>query len=108
MTGTLNLIVAGSAAVGAAALNSLPILAIGGAAYLALVAWDLASVDTWKRALRDSRQALAELPDPDSLIDPVVKSQVRSLLATKRELTGVLSKNPEQVTQYVQMALGSL
>jgi len=108
MTGTLNLVVAGSAAVGAALMNSIPILAIGGAAYVALVAWDLASPAHWKRALRSKQLAASEMPDPDTLVDATVKKHVRSLLATKRELTEVLSHNPEQVNQYVAMALGSL
>ncbi len=108
MTGTLNLVVAGSAAVGAALFSSIPILAIGGAAYVALVAWDLASVDHWKRALRSARAGPTELPDPQSVIDPIVQKQVRNLLATKRELSVVLSHNPAQVNQYVGMALGSL
>ena len=40
-TSTLNLVVAGSTAVLAAALQSLPLLGLGAAAYVALVAWDL-------------------------------------------------------------------
>ncbi len=42
-TSTLNLVVVGSAALGATLLQSLPVLAIGGVTYLALIAWDLAS-----------------------------------------------------------------
>jgi hypothetical protein len=108
LTGTVNLVVAGSAAVGAAVFQSLPILAIGGAAYVALVAWDLVSVDHWKRALRSTRPGGVELPNPKSLTDEMLKKHVQSLLSTKRELADVLSHNPAPVNQYVAMALGSL
>ena len=48
--GTVNLVVAGAAAVGAAALHSVPVLALGGVAYAALGAWDLVTPAFWRKA----------------------------------------------------------
>src|SRR6185295_1970447 len=59
-TDTINLVVAGSAAVGAAALSSWAVAALGGLTYAALVAWDVASPKYWKKVL-------ARKPPPPSL-----------------------------------------
>src|SRR5262249_59259470 len=55
--------VARAAALAAAALGSWPILAIGGAAYAALVGWDLSNPEFWKKALGNRAEPVA-LPDP--------------------------------------------
>ena len=68
--GTINLIVAGSSALGAAALHSWPILALGGAAYAALVAWDVASPKFWRETLSGKAEGELKLPDPNKLQDP--------------------------------------
>ena len=54
--------VVGAAVVTAAALGSWPILAVGGAAYAALVGWDLASPEFWKKALRGESPLPASSP----------------------------------------------
>jgi hypothetical protein len=107
-TNTVNLVVAGCGAVAAAAMHSLPVLAMGGVAYLAMIAWDLASKEHWKRAVREGDAEEEKLPDPKSLADPTCKSALISLLNAKRELSQLLSRNPEQVNRYLSLILGSL
>jgi hypothetical protein len=98
-TSTLNLLVAGGAAVAAAALGSVPVAVLGGAAYLALVAWDMVG------RRQDSTPAL---PDPDSIANPEAKQAVRSLLAAREELKQVVAQSPAQIGRYLDLALTSI
>lgn len=91
---TVNLAVAGSAAVGAVALHSAPILALGGVAYVALVAWDMVSPAFWKKATAPEP---AELPAPGKLADEALAEVVRSLVAGRARLAEVLDETPEEV-----------
>jgi len=102
-----SLLVAGASAVGAAAIQSVPILAAGAVAYAALIAWDMLNPETWRRAIRGER-ASAQLPNPDSMLDPDARRAARDLLAAKRELEAVLKKNPDQVNHFLGLALGTL
>jgi hypothetical protein len=107
-TSTLNLVVAGSAAVGAAVLQSLPVLAIGGVTYLALIAWDLVSREHWRRTIKGEADEPEKLPSPSSLSDATCKKALQQLLAAKKELNQVLARNTDQVNRYLSLTLGSL
>jgi hypothetical protein len=98
-TTTLNRVVAGSTAVLAAALQSLPLLGIGAAAYAALVAWDLTT--------RRREPAFAGLPAAEKLSDADAKRSVLALQAAHRELEAVLEKSPDQIAHYLGIALGT-
>jgi hypothetical protein len=89
--------VAGTALVTAAALGSWPILAIGGAAYAALVSWDLASPDFWKKALGGAAPDAARLPAPAKVRDPALRRAVEGLLAGRAELGRVLAETPDDI-----------
>jgi hypothetical protein len=102
---TVNLVVAGSAAVGAAALHSLPILALGGVAYTALVAWDLASPSFWKKARRTDAESL---PEASTLTDQALREVVRDLDAGREKLDKVLAETPEMVKGHLAGVLGSI
>jgi hypothetical protein len=102
---TVNLVVAGSAAVGAAALHSLPILALGGVAYGALVAWDLASPAFWKKARKTEAESL---PDASDLTDQSLREVVRNLDAGRVKLDRVLAETPEMVKGHLAGVLGSI
>ncbi|XYH97407.1 PspA/IM30 family protein [Sorangium sp. So ce1128] len=104
-TGTINLAVAGGAAVGAAALHSWPVLALGGVAYAALVAWDMASPRFWKQALAAPP---AELPDPDKLLDQSTRDAVRAILSARKELAAVLEETSDEVKGHLGMTLSSI
>src|SRR5262249_9124166 len=97
--------VAGTALVAAAALGSWPILAIGGAAYAALVGWDLAHPDFWKKALREAAPAGAELPGTDHIADPELADSVRRVLRARSELGEVLAETPDDIKQNLAGAI---
>lgn len=104
-TGAVNLAVAGSAAVGAAALHSWPVLALGGVAYAALVAWDMASPRFWKQALAAPPAAL---PDPDELLDHATRDAVRAILSARKELEAVLEETSDEVKGHLGQTLSSI
>ena len=105
-TNLLNVSVAGAAAVGAAALHSWPILALGGAAYAALVAWDLATPTFWKKSLGGAKASA--LPAADKLTDPATREAVRAIAAAKDQLTQVLDETPPDVKSHLGMVLSTL
>ncbi len=102
---TVNLVVAGSAAVGAAALHSIPLLAIGGVAYGALVAWDLASPAFWKKARKSDAESL---PSASDLTDQGLREVVRNLDAGREKLEKVLAETPDAVKGHLAGVLGSI
>lgn len=108
--GNLNLAVAGAAMLGAAALQSWPVLALGGAAYTALVAWDLASPSFWREVLSGPREArvAVRLPDPDTLKDARVRDAVRAVAAARAQLERTLKESPEAVRSHMGLVLSSL
>src|SRR5262245_32567532 len=97
-TSVVNLSVAGAAAAGAAAFHSWPILAVGGAAYAALVAWDMVTPEFWRKALTASRAA--RLPSPEKLSDPAARNAVRAMISAEAELSRVLLETPEDVKRH--------
>ena len=103
-TGVTNLVVVGAAAVGAAALQSWPILALGGAAYAAMVAWDMA---TGKARKAPASGAAPSLGDVDDYGDAQTKAAVRSILAAKLEIEKVLGETGEDVQTHLALALAS-
>jgi hypothetical protein len=107
--GTLNLVVGGTGLVAAAGLHSLPLLALGGAAYAALVAWDLANPETWRKAAREERDPTEsdELPIPGSLSDPQLQRAALALGVAHRELERVRRESPSSVARYLEVALVS-
>jgi len=107
----VNLLVAGAGAVGAAALHSWPILAIGGAAYAALVAWDAANPEFWKRALGRAGVAAPQrpkLPDPRTLADLHNRDVVAQIAAARTELERVLEGTSPEVVSHVTSSLLTL
>ena len=106
--GGLNIAVAGVSTLAAAALHSGPILALGGAAYVALVAWDLASPTFWKRALAEKQ---ASVPTARELTDPQLQEIVASLVTARRQREAALDGVSDEVKAHlaaVVPALGAL
>jgi hypothetical protein len=102
--GLTNLSVATVSAVGAAALHSWPILALGATTYAALVAWDVV------RGASQARAAAAppSLDRPDAYTDAGIRDAVRILLTAKGEVDKVLSETPEDVKGNLALALVSV
>lgn len=106
VTGVLNLVVVGTAAVGAAALHSWAILALGGAAYGALVAWDLVG---GKSA---GKQHAAPVPEKlrraSDYKDASVQAAVRAITTARLDIDRVLEDTPQDVTGNLAVALVSV
>jgi hypothetical protein len=100
----VNLGVAGAAAVAAAAVGSWPLLALGGAAYAALVAWDSANPSFWKKVLTRA-DAPPKMPDPKTVQDPGAREAILGIARAKRDLEAVLADTPAEVRAHVSAAL---
>ncbi len=96
--------VVGAAAVTAAALGSWPILAVGGAAYAALVGWDLASPEFWKKALKGE----SPLPDPRKMADRDLAGAVEGIAAARAEVIRVLAETPPDIRANIAGATAQL
>jgi hypothetical protein len=104
-TGWLNLGVAGAAAIGAATLQSWPLLAVGGATYAALVAWDLVKKE--KGASGASPEARALRPASE-YTDAQTSVAVKAILGAKVEIDRVLAETPDDVQANLAVAIGSV
>jgi hypothetical protein len=91
LLGPVNLTVAGAAAVGAAALGSLPLLALGGAAYAALVAWDLSSPAFWRKVVGAAPAAGRELPRPREVFDAETRAALERVHAARAAIGEVVA-----------------
>src|SRR4051794_34742655 len=102
-TSGVNLVVGGCAALAAAALHSWAVAALGGIAYVTLVAWDVSSGSFWRHTLGGSAVAGAtlKLPAPDDVQDPRIRDAVRAILSAQDELTHALHSAPEAVRSHL-------
>lgn len=108
LTGKLNLGILGTATAAAVALHSLPLLAVGGIAYAALVMWDLYHpaapaaeatpvIPALQRARTELARVLADTPD-------TVSDHLRPALASVEELevrAGALSARADDLQKYL-------
>jgi hypothetical protein len=106
--GTVNLLVAGSAALGAAALHSWPIFALGAVAYTTLLAWDVASPKFWRETLSGNAEGGSKLPAADSLEDPRMRDAVRAIRDAHQHLRRALEGATPGVQQHMGLVLLSL
>lgn len=109
-TGVANLSVAGAAAAGAAALGSWAMAALGGAAYAAMVAWDLSNPRFWRRLVEGDGDAGAPvaLPDPRQVGDPELRRRLTEILDARRALADVLATTPAEVRGHVAATLATV
>lgn len=105
-TSVLNLGVFGAAAAGAVVLASWPIAALGGVAYAALVASDVASPDFRRRALR--RAGDLPLPRPKDLEDPALRDLVTQIHAAREDIAATLRETPQRVQRNLTTTIDSL
>lgn len=107
--GTVNLLVAGSAALGAAALHSWPIFALGAVAYSALLAWDVASPKFWRETLAGKTEGGGpKLPALDKLEDPRMRDAVRAIRDAHQHLHRALEGATPGVQNHMGLVLLSL
>lgn len=104
--GPLNLAVIGGAVIGAIALASWPIAALGGAAYLALVAADVSNAEFRRRVL--TGRTAPKLPSPGELRDPEVRAALERITAARREVARAVEATPAHVQRHVVAAIRSI
>lgn len=105
-TSPLNLSVVGAAAVGAVALMSWPIAALGGVAYAALVASDVANPEFRRKALK--RGGGVSLPRLKDIEDVDLRELVRQIVAAGQDLTDTLAETPQRVRKNLSTTIDSL
>jgi len=101
-TGAVNLAALAAGAIGAAALHSIPIAALGGIAYAALVAWDVVG----ERG--GAKPRVSSLPDPKGLADAQTRAAIETIRGARRELDKVLAETSPDVQAHLAMALVSV
>ncbi len=99
----LNLGVAGTAALGAVALHSWSIAALGAVAYATLLAWDLASGKDGSK-----KQRASVLPDPKNMKDAGVRSAMQTLANARTQLDRVLGETSEEVKMHLTTVLSTV
>jgi hypothetical protein len=108
-TGKVNISAFGAAAVGAAAMQSWPVLAIGGATYAALVAWDLVSGNFWENLIKEpAREHLDTLPNAHAVRDTEVRVAVERIHAARASIHRALAEAPPHVSAQVELSLTGL
>lgn len=105
-TSPLNLSVVGAAAVGAVALMSWPIAALGGVAYAALVASDVANPEFRRKTLK--RGGGVALPKLKDLEDVELRELVRQIVAASEELATTIDETPQRVRKNLTTTIDSL
>jgi hypothetical protein len=102
----VNLGVVAAAGAGAAALGSLGVLAAGGVAYVAMVAWDLSSKSFWSKLA--ARPRGPDLPAPERLFDPETRTAVSRIAAARAQIAQVMLEAPESVSAHIEPVVASL
>jgi hypothetical protein len=105
--GRLNLSVLGGAVIGAVALASWPIAALGCAAYAALVASDVSSAEFRRRVLF-GRGRPAVLPDPRTISDAEVRAAVERIARARAGVDQVAKTIPQRIQRNVTTALAAI
>jgi len=108
VAGPVNLAVGAAGAIGGMLLHAWPVAALGGLAYLAMVAWDLVSPEFWSKVSAGEVLPPSRLPQPDEMKDPAVRSTVRELWIARNELARVIGEASPQVRGYVGIVISSL
>lgn len=105
-----NMSVMAVASAGAAAAGSVGVLIAGGAAYAALVAWDLSSKAFWQKLSGAPARGAApvSLPRPDQLFDPETREAVARITKARAHITRVMDETPDGVTAHVEPVVASL
>jgi hypothetical protein len=107
--GTVNLVVAGSAGVIAAALQSIPVAALGGAAYAALIAWDAMNPEFQAKVRRKAQNDAG--PDFVPMLqsgDEKVKHFAGALLEARSSRQSAFDGAPEAAKSFLDGSLSQV
>jgi hypothetical protein len=89
LLGPVNLGVVGAAAVGAAAMGSAALAVLGGAAYAALVAWDLSSPSFWRKVMGTAPAPGPQLPSPRDVADHETREALERVQRAREAIAAV-------------------
>jgi hypothetical protein len=103
-----NVSVMALASAGAAALGSVAVLAAGGVAYAALVAWDLSSQAFWKKVVAGGAPAPPPLPGLDQISDPETRAALGRVGRARAAIGRAMSETPPAVASHVAPVVASL
>jgi len=107
-TGTLNLSALGLGVTGAAVWGSPSLLALGGAAYLALAAWDLTTDSFWRKVQAGEGVQPGTLPSARELVDQETRDVIARVHKARDHIAAVLAETPDEVQAHVLSSLSSL
>ena len=103
-----NVTVVGVAAVGAAALHSLPVAALGGATYLAMVAWDMVSPDFWRKRMAGrggGSKGPSPLPERGALASKALVEARDAFVASRDTLQRAFDEAPDNIKLQLTSAM---
>lgn len=98
---TVNLVVAGVAGVAAATLHSLPVLALGGLAYAAMVAWDSMNPAFQKKVRGDTHAAQVDLSKLLAHSDERARHFAEALVEGRAQRAKALDDVPAAAEQFI-------
>jgi hypothetical protein len=107
-TNTTTLVALGAGSLAAIGLQSWPMAALALLAYLALAAWDLATPEFREKVRAGEAAEALQLPATESLLDPLSKEAVKSLVASGAERERLTREVPPHLQHFVEMALASV
>jgi len=110
MLGPINLSAVALGGIGAAAFGSLPLLALGGAAYAALVAWDLSTPAFWRKVVGSDAGGVAReaLPEPGQVFDRETRSALERVHRAREAIAGAAAQAPSAAATTLEGVLGTL
>lgn len=107
VTSPVNVSVMAVAGAGAAALGSLGVLAAGGVAYVAMVAWDLSSKSFWSKLAGVTTEE-PQLPSPEKLFDAETREVVTRIAAARAHIARAMKETPESVASHIEPVVAGL
>lgn len=106
--GRANLSVVGMALLGAAALGSWPLLALGGAAYAALMAADLASPRFRREVMTGRLPAASTLPKADAIADAATRTTAGAVRAALVNVRKAIAATPDRLRRHIQISVDAI
>jgi len=105
--GPINVSVLGAGVTGALVLGRWPLAALGGVAYAALVATDIANPQFWRRHVLGNREPV-ELPRPERIADADTRKAAEVIAAATAEIDRLAKATPERVVRHVRQTLSGI
>lgn len=106
--GPINVSVLGAGIAGAFALGLWPLAALGGVAYAALVATDVASPQFWRKHVLGRGDEAVVMPRLDRIGDPETRKVAEVISAATAEIARLAKELPDRVIRHVRRTLDGI